>query len=194
MKRTREIGNSRVTLSHVVTSDAPAILAAFEDQQIARNTLLPEGTHTLQSVKAYVRRLQRLEDSQNGSYWAIRRCSKAELVGLVMLQYVQGRYGCAEVAGWITKSHRRQGLMSESLSLCLQHGFVRLRLKRISARAFAHNDASRGLLHNLSFVHEATLRSTYFRRNRWHDIDVYSILADEWRSRQVRQKTRKRTV
>ncbi|UCC45597.1 MAG: GNAT family N-acetyltransferase, partial [Candidatus Zixiibacteriota bacterium] len=60
-------------------------------------------------------------------------------------------------------------------------GFRQLNLKRIQAHVLPHNPASSRILDKVGFTREGRLRSFMFRRRRWHDLYIYSILREDWR-------------
>jgi RimJ/RimL family protein N-acetyltransferase len=73
-----------------------------------------------------------------------------------------------------------RGYASEAARALVSFGFNQLRLHRIWAWCVADNAASVAVLHRLGMKQEACLRQAERLDDRWADVAVYAILADEW--------------
>ncbi len=81
------------------------------------------------------------------------------------------------------KSLWNQGLGTETMGLLLRHGFETLNLNRISLRVFADNPRAIRTYQKAGFVHEGTLREAVFKRGKFGDIHIMSVLRREWDGR-----------
>ncbi len=81
------------------------------------------------------------------------------------------------------KAYWDQGYGSEALSVLLRHGFEDLNLHRIELQVFAGNDRAVAAYRKLGFVEEGRLREAEFRRGRYLDVILMSILRPEWEAR-----------
>jgi RimJ/RimL family protein N-acetyltransferase len=87
-----------------------------------------------------------------------------------------------ELGYWIGTPYQRQGYATEAALALLQFGFESWQLHRVTARCFARNLASQRVLRKIGMTHEGRLRQHV---NKWgvlEDIDLYGILAEEWRA------------
>ncbi len=73
-----------------------------------------------------------------------------------------------------------QGYGPEAARLILKYGFEELGLHRIGLEAYSHNARALRAYEKAGFIHEGTLRESYFRHGTFHDTIVMSILASEW--------------
>lgn len=103
-----------------------------------------------------------------------------EPVGNVGLRDGNDQWGTAEVGFWVTPAEQGNGYGSEACELVVGYGFDQLRLAKITAEAYAFNDASRALLESVGFTHEATLREQAFVDGERVDLTIYGLLAEEW--------------
>ncbi len=81
------------------------------------------------------------------------------------------------------KSVWNQGLGTETMSLLLRHGFETLNLNRIFLRVYADNPRAKRSYEKAGFTLEGTLREAVFKRGRFGDIHVMSVLRREWEAR-----------
>jgi diamine N-acetyltransferase len=81
------------------------------------------------------------------------------------------------------KSVWNQGLGTEAISLLLRHGFETLNLNRIFLRVYAENPRAIRSYQKAGFVHEGTLREAVFKRGKFDDLHMMSILRREWLAR-----------
>jgi ribosomal-protein-alanine N-acetyltransferase len=73
-----------------------------------------------------------------------------------------------------------KGLMREALNTIFAYGFNEMQLHRIHAEIHRDNLASIKLVQRLGFSFEGVHREMGFWAGRWHDLDFYSLLEQEW--------------
>ena len=81
------------------------------------------------------------------------------------------------------KSVWNQGLGTEAVSLLLRHGFEMLNLNRILLRVYADNPRAIRSYQKAGFVQEGTLREAVFKRGKYEDVHLMSVLRREWLAR-----------
>lgn len=113
-----------------------------------------------------------------------------------LLFHVHSAYGQLEVRdraadtvaeiGWgIHPDHQRRGYAKEAVTRLLRHAFEERGLRRVTAEAFAGNEATAGLCSALGFRLEGRfVRAALHRSEGWLDAVTYAMLADEWAARQ----------
>lgn len=82
----------------------------------------------------------------------------AERIGMVELDPVEWDRGRAEVAFFVAPEHQGGGYAKEGLATLVGYAFDQLGLHKLTAEAFAFNEASKGLLESIGFVEEGRLR------------------------------------
>ena len=80
----------------------------------------------------------------------------------------------------IDPSYQCRGLMREALACIIEYGFNEMQLHRIHAEIHRDNLASLHLIQRLGFQFEGVHREMGFWQQRWHDLDYYSLLEQEW--------------
>ncbi|MFC4552857.1 MULTISPECIES: GNAT family N-acetyltransferase [Halorussus] len=88
-------------------------------------------------------------------------------------------YGRAELAFWVAPHAQGNGYATDAARTVVAHGFDRLRLHKVTAKAFAHNEASKRVLEKVGFVEEGVFRDEAFVDGEYRDVVRYGLLADE---------------
>ena len=100
------------------------------------------------------------------------------VVGLHHIDWVHRRGDISIVVG--ERALQGQGHGTEAIRLLTAHAFEKLNLRKLTAGMWASNVASRRSFERVGFVLEATLRQSYWRRDRYEDELRLGLLRDEW--------------
>jgi RimJ/RimL family protein N-acetyltransferase len=73
-----------------------------------------------------------------------------------------------------------RGLGTDALEVLIDFGFGDLRLERIKLRVYDFNKRAIRAYEKVGFTLEGTERHTTFRRGKYHDDHIMSILREEW--------------
>lgn len=102
-------------------------------------------------------------------------------VGVVELDPIDWQAGVADLAVWVHPDHQGQGYAREAVGLVCAYAFDELRLHKVTADAYAVNEASRALFESLGFTQEGVGREDAFLEGRHQDSVYFGLLEDEWR-------------
>ncbi len=120
---------------------------------------------------------------------AVHIRSTGRLIGTCAFSQLDGDNGSAFYH--ITIGERDcwgQGYGTEATSLMVEHAFERLGLHRIALSVFAFNERAIRSYRKVGFVVEGRAREAILRDGRYWDEIQMSILEDDWRERQVRER------
>jgi RimJ/RimL family protein N-acetyltransferase len=104
-------------------------------------------------------------------------------IGVLELDPVDHETGVADLGLWIHPDHHRRGYAREAIDLLVGYAFDELRLHKVTANAYARNEASRQMLTSLGFVEEGVGREDGFLDGDYHDTHYFGVLDREWRER-----------
>ncbi len=79
------------------------------------------------------------------------------------------------------KSCWNQGYGTEATRLILKHGFETLNLNRIMLRVMTNNPGARRAYQKAGYTLEGTLRQAAFVAGEYVDLEVMSVLCQEWK-------------
>lgn len=116
-----------------------------------------------------------------GFRWALERRSDRELIGTCGLFRWNRSWRNCVIGYEIARSCQRQGYMREALDAVLDFGFTAMHLHRIQAETHPDNAASIALALRLGFRFEGIHREQAYWGGRFHDLNCYSILEQDWR-------------
>lgn len=163
-----------VTLTPVEEEDLEFLQRNINDPAVWR-TLSANRPYNMAQERDWFERL-----NENDDLVSLLVCADGEPVGSVGLHGVDDTDGTAELGYWVDPGEQRQGYAREAAELVITYGFDQLRLHKVTARAFEHNDASRGLLESLGFTEEGVHRAEAFVDGVHRDVHYYGLLAEEW--------------
>jgi RimJ/RimL family protein N-acetyltransferase len=103
-----------------------------------------------------------------------------ERVGVIELDPIDHETGVADLGAWIHPDRRRSGYAREAVGLMVDYAFSELRIHKVTANAYAANDASRTMLESIGFVEEGVGREDAFFDGEYHDTHYFGVLEDEW--------------
>ncbi len=77
------------------------------------------------------------------------------------------------------KKSQNKGFGTEVLQMLIDYGFNKLKLHRLEAEVFDYNETSIKLFKKMNFTQEIVLRDSLWRRGKWWDIFLFSLLQSE---------------
>lgn len=108
-----------------------------------------------------------------------------EPVGVIEFDPIDRETGVAELAVWVHPDHQGQGYASEAVELMCGYAFDELRLHKVTANAYATNEASQALFEAVGFTREGVGREDAFFDGQYQDTVYFGLLEGEWRSHEL---------
>jgi ribosomal-protein-alanine N-acetyltransferase len=90
------------------------------------------------------------------------------------------------------ENFKRKGLMTEAVSAVIDYGFNKLNLHRIEAHVGSNNIASLRIIENHQFTKDGLLRQHYFVADKYEDLNLFSLLYNEYIDIKKSEKTTNR--
>ena len=97
-----------------------------------------------------------------------------------MTGYIHDNNECAEVGFLLAPEAQGKGYGTESLHAVCDFAFTTGGLRRLTACVTAGNEASRRLLEKVGFIHEGTLRESYWLHQTWNDDWIFGLLKHDY--------------
>lgn len=173
---------NRLTVQPLAVAHAPELAPAMADQELC--TFLAWTPHkTPQQTTTVVQSLVEGMLQGKAYHWVPQKDGHA--VGLISLIDVVRSHrswwlGRAELAYWIAPAHWAQGLATEASRAVMGLAFERLGLHRLLVMHAADNPASGRVAQRLGFHRIGTERQAFRKNQKWHDLERYDLLAEEW--------------
>lgn len=134
---------------------------------------------TLEEVRDFLRDASRFNTGKQRFNTFI--FCKDTLLGSIGLLVINRKHHIAEIGYWLRQDYQSKGIITKSCRHLMAYAFQQLQLNRLEIKVQSTNTRSLIIPRRLGFVHEATLRSCYFRDNQYFDMELFSFLKSEWK-------------
>ena len=108
-------------------------------------------------------------------------------IGIIQLRALQDAFAIAEWGFAIGSAYWGRGLFQDGATQVLAFAFDTLGVHRLEARSSVENGRGNGALRKLGAVREATLRHSFLKDGRYHDQNLWTVLASDWRAEGARR-------
>lgn len=108
--------------------------------------------------------------------WLITDRNNYNVIGSVSLHSLDIYNEHAEIGIVISKNYQNLGYAKEVINEILNFAFLKIGLKRVSAKIMIENDASNNLFKSLDFIFEGILHSYIKKNNHFYDINLYYLI------------------
>ncbi len=171
----------RLTLRPFTMADAPEVQRLAGDRRVAHTTARIPHPYEDGMAETWISTHQdRFEKREEVTFAVIRKedCALVGAIGLVFHLFDN-----AEMGYWIGVPDWNQGYATEAAGALLKYGFEDLGLHRIQATHFTRNPASGRVMEKLGMKHEGRLRGYVRKWGVYEDVEMRSILRDEYSDR-----------
>lgn len=147
---------------------------------IRQYVALPDAVTDLASSHSYLQGYAEKAATDTGRIHGI--WLDGRLVGGVLLRTMDVGQGTAEAGCWLEPSAVGKGLVTRAARLLIDWAVEERGIHRVEWLASAANEPSIAVARRLGMTRDGVLRESYLYRGKRHDIEVWSVLAPEWRA------------
>ncbi|SHN44353.1 GNAT family N-acetyltransferase [Cryptosporangium aurantiacum] len=108
--------------------------------------------------------------------------SDGVLVGGVLFRSMNVHEGTAEAGCWLEPAATGKGLVTRAARRIIDWAIEERGIHRVEWRAASGNEPSIAVARRLGMTRDGVLREGDLHRGQRHDLEVWSVLAPEWRS------------
>lgn len=174
-----DLHSVRLLLRHFTRSDAHDVARYVGDKEIAATTLSIPHPYSLEMAVEWIDTHAELYARGESINFAITLADTHQLIGAIGLVLYK-EHDRAEMGYWVGKPHWNRGFASEAARSVVDFGFKVWQLERIYAHHFATNPVSGKVMVNAGMQYEGCLRHHIKKWGQYQDLNVYSVLRDEW--------------
>ena len=166
-----------ITLRYPRETDAPALFALASDPAVTRYF-----SWRYAAVDDAARWIAAREAAREAGEWLEFVVEHREhgVVGITGLTEPSRRDARAVTGSWLGAAFWGSGVNTEAKALLARVAFDACGLHRLGSYASTGNARSRRALEKLGFAHEGTLRHYHRHGGTAHDVDVFSLLREEF--------------
>lgn len=181
MKRQPEISTSRLLLRPFRTGDADDVQRLAGDRAVADVTLNIPYPYQDGLAEKWISNHRVWFAGHEQAVFAIVLLDRpATFLGAIGLR-ADPEDDRADLGYWLGVPYWGQGYATEAATAVLAFGFDAWNLHRITGNCFSRNPASARVLQKIGMTHEGRLRQHIRKWDAYEDIELFGILADEWR-------------
>ncbi|HEX4815198.1 MAG TPA: GNAT family protein [Nonomuraea sp.] len=147
---------------------------------VGRYISLPDVVTDLESSRSWLRAYAEKAAADTGRVYGI--WADAKLVGGVLFRTMDVARGVAEAGCWLEPSAAGRGLVTRATRVIIDWAVEERGIHRVEWLAAAENAASVAVARRLGMRKEGVLRESYLHRGRRYDMEIWSVLAPEWRA------------
>ncbi|MEU1672391.1 GNAT family protein [Streptomyces roseifaciens] len=148
---------------------------------IGQHIALADVVADLAMSRAFLQSYAEKAASDSGRIYGIRVDGK--LVGGVLLRTMDVAQGTAEAGCWLEPSAVGKGLITRAVGVLIDWAVEERGIHRVEWQVAAANQSSIAVARRLGMTKDGVLRESFLYRGTRRDIEVWSVLAPEWRAR-----------
>ncbi|HCT80526.1 MAG TPA: RimJ/RimL family protein N-acetyltransferase [Micromonosporaceae bacterium] len=104
-----------------------------------------------------------------------------DLAGGTLFRVFDQRFGTAEIGVWLSPAAGGRGLITKAAERMIAYVFAERGLNRIEWRCVPTNERSIAAAKRLGLTRDGVLREAFPYEGKNHDVEIWSLLAREWR-------------
>jgi ribosomal-protein-serine acetyltransferase len=142
-----------------------------------------DENYTVEDARGFIKRALQRFANNNGFEAGI--WLEGKLVGEVSYDRIDWTNRIAEAGYSLGPEFQGRGIATRCTRALVDYAFDELKLNRVELRCAALNHKSRAIPERLGFTAETTQRQAWWLRDRFVDVVIYSMLADEWQAKRA---------
>ena len=172
--------DERLELRPLVPGHAADLYALVEANRERLGAWMPWlGDHySVADMRQYA--VDRAADNLNRTSLTSTIWLEGKICGAISLHRIDQRHRSSSIGYWLTQEVEGQGVMTRACEALIDAAFGRYGLHRLEIRCATGNLRSKSIPRRLGFTEEGLLRHAEWLHDRWVDLRVFSMLADEW--------------
>jgi [ribosomal protein S5]-alanine N-acetyltransferase len=174
-----QLETSRLLMRKVTFKDLKDMYAYTSSQEVTKYVPFPPHK-TLEDTRKFIDYILEQYQINKKLLWGIQLKETQKFIGTIEFVTFESAHNKAEIAYVLSEDYWEKGIMSEAATEVIKFGFQTLNLTRIQARTFKENIGSQKVLEKVGMTFEGTLRKSMFLKGKYQDINIYSILNEEY--------------
>ena len=161
--------------------DAPAVFAVVDRERAYLRKWLPwvdqsiSAGFTREFIKTALQQFAANEGFSAGIW------SGGEFIGVIGTHRIDWLYRKVEIGYWIASEFQGRGIVTDACRAVIDHAFREWELNRVEIHCACGNTRSCAIPLRLGFQLEGTQREAQLVGARYLDIQVYAMLARDWK-------------
>jgi len=147
---------------------------------IGRYVALADVVSDAEAARKFLETYAEKAAADTGRIWGI--WLDGTLVGGVLFRTMDFRMETAEAGCWLEPAAVGKGLVTRAIGVIIDWAIEVRGIHRVDWWAATSNTASLAVAKRLGMTREGVIREAYLHRGERYDMEVWSVLAPEWRA------------
>ncbi|MGP3989485.1 GNAT family N-acetyltransferase [Streptomyces sp. 3N207] len=148
---------------------------------IGQHVGLPDANKDLESARAFLQSYAEKAATDTGRIHGIWTAD-GKLVGGVLFRTMDLAQGTAEAGCWLEPSAVGKGLVTRAARRIIDWAVEERGIHRVEWHVSSSNEPSIAVARRLGMTRDGVLRESFFYRGNRADMEIWSVLAPEWRA------------
>jgi len=171
--------NNNIRLEKIKLSMAPVIFSTMDKDRKYLKTWLPfvDQTTKVSDTEKFIERVLENNESKKNEIFSI--WFNEEFAGLIGFNDIDWLNRKTEIGYWLADKMQGKGIASKCTEKLIRYAFKKIKLNRIQIKVAVGNTRSAAIPKRLGFIFEGIERSGELHRQKYLDLEVYSILKSD---------------
>lgn len=147
---------------------------------IGRHVAMPDVVTDADAARRFLEAYAEKAAADTGRIWGI--WLDDTLVGWVLFRAMDFRMETAEAGCWLEPAAVGKGLVTRAVTVIIDWAIEVRGIHRVDWWASTRNIASVAVAKRLGMTREGVAREAYLHRGERYDMEIWSVLAPEWRA------------
>ncbi len=172
--------NPKLRLESIKQSMARVIFETIDRDREFLDPWLPFVNHTqqLSDTAHFIRSILCQTGKRRDEVYSIWYLE--QFAGLIGYKDTDWTNHKTEIGYWLAKNMQGKGIITNCVKTLLAFAFQKLKMNRVQIKVAKGNTKSAAIPQKLNFQYEGTEREGELHRNRYHDLEIYSLLKSEF--------------
>ncbi|WEG10879.1 GNAT family protein [Pullulanibacillus sp. KACC 23026] len=170
----------RLLFRQLQPNDVYKVYQLFSDP----DCMIFDGGRTMVTINEAFQFISLFSTYQPGSSfirWAVESRETGEFLGTGGFHKISTEARRGEIGGELLKKNWGAGIGKEALFGLAHYAFQELQFNRITAMISPENIKAKKVAEKMGFIKEGQLKDWEFWNGRYTDMDIYRLLAREWK-------------
>lgn len=170
----------KIRLERINLSMAPEIFNAIERDRTYLKQWLPfvEMTNDVSDTERFIKSVSSDKKFKRDEIFSIRY--RESFAGLIGFKDTDWNNRKTELGYWLAENLQGKGIITTCVKKLISYAFIKMKLNRVQIKVAVGNNKSAAVPQRLGFQLEGIERAGEFHENKFLDLQVYSLLKQDW--------------
>ncbi len=159
---------------------AEAVFQAVAENRAYLRKWLPwvDATRSVDATKTFMR--ESMQHNSDGRRLTTFILANGQVAGSLGVVHFNKEHCRCEIGYWLREDFQGKGIMTRACTSFMEFLFKKKGMNRLEILVIPTNEQSRAVPIRLGFQSEGILRKALRMHGSFHDVEVFSLLKDDW--------------